>query len=157
MLTVRLATPEDMTDVLVWRSDPLAIKMSLSGTEVSAEEHRQWFPRTLDNDEHVHLIGEFVTSGGKVEKVGVCRFDRQELNRWIVSINLKPSVRGRGLSGAFLDQAIRYLKSSLPSSKLTLAAEIKKQNIPSMKIFQRNGFQPVRRLLGTVQMERELN
>ena len=156
MVTVRLATIQDSADVLLWRNDPLTVRMSLSGTEVSAEKHVQWFVSTLNSNDRVHIIGEFTKSDGSLEKIGVCRFDMEEPDRWLISINLNPTLRGRGLSGTFLGQAIEYLNSCLASQNLTLVAEIREQNIPSVKIFQENGFLHVRKLAGVIYVERKL-
>ena len=156
MVTVRRATLEDSTDVLLWRNDRLSVKMSLSGIEVTPRIHEQWFPSTLNSDDHVHLIGEFAKPDDGIEKLGVCRFDRQQTNRWIVSINLNPNLRGRGLSGKFLGQGIEFLNSCLASKNVTLVAEIREQNAPSVKIFQENGFVRVGKLAGVIYMERKL-
>ena len=156
MLTVRPATPEDSTDVLLWRNDPVTVGMSLGKTEISPEQHADWFPRTLSSNEHVHVIGEFVEGDQTIEKIGVCRFDRKDACRWLVSVNLNPIHRGKSLSAEFLDQAIQFLFSCFPSGKATLLAEIREQNIPSQRIFEKNGFRTVRKLKGVVHMEREL-
>ena len=157
MIAVRRVTPQDSADIFFWRNDPLTVEMSLSQTEVLTNEHAEWFSETLNSSECVHVIGESVGSDKSPEKVGVCRFDRQETNRWIVNINLNPALRGRRLSGDFLAHSIEYLQNNLPSRKVTLVAEVLEKNIPSLKIFELNGFRIVQKLAGVAHMKRELS
>ena len=155
MFTVRQATPDDSNDVLLWRNDPLAIKMSINRSSVSDEEHAKWFLETLNTDRCVHLIGEVTDADTERQKIGVCRFDRQANNEWRVSINLNPAFRGQGLSETFLSQSIALLKNRIQSEGVRLLAEVRGMNVASAKIFERNGFESVAVSAGVRRMLRE--
>ena len=155
MITVREATLDDSNDVLVWRNDPLAIKMSINRSSVSGEEHAKWFLETLNSDRCVHIIGEVNDADTGRRKIGVCRFDREASNQWRVSINLNPAFRGQGLSETFLSQSIALLKNRIQPERVTLLAEVRETNVSSVTIFERNGFESVAESAGVRRMLRE--
>ena len=155
MITVRHATLDDSSDVLIWRNDPLAIKTSINESSVSDKEHAKWFPQTLDSDQFVHLLGEVTDVDGGIRKIGVCRFDRKANNQWRISINLNPAFRGQGLSEAFLGQSIAFWAYNAKPQRVTLVAEVRQENFASVKIFERNGFESVAVSAGVLRMLRE--
>ena len=155
MFTVRQATLDDSNDVLLWRNDPLAIKMSINRSSVSKEEHAKWFLETINSDRCVHIIGEINDADAGRRKIGVCRFDREASNQWRVSINLSPAFRGKGLSEKFLSQSIALLKTRIQPEQVILLAEVREKNVASVKIFERNGFESVAESVGIRRMLRE--
>lgn len=155
MITVRHATLDDSSDVLIWRNDPLAITMSINEISVSDKEHAKWFPQTLDSDQCVHLLGEVTDVDGGIRKIGVCRFDREAETRWRISINLNPTFRGQGLSKPFLGQSIAFWEDNTKPQRVTLVAEVRETNVASFKIFERNGFESVAVSAGVLRMLRE--
>ena len=155
MITVRQATLDDSIDVLLWRNDPLAITMSINQSSVSAKEHAKWFPRTLDSDQCVHLLGEVTDVDGGIRKIGVSRFDREAKTQWKISINLNPAFRGQGLSEGFLGRSIAFWANNAKPQRVTLVAEVRQENFASVRIFERNGFESVALSAGVRQMLRE--
>ena len=155
MFTVRQATLDDSNDVLVWRNDPLAIKVSINQSSVTDEEHAKWFLETLNSDRCVHLIGEITEADTEPRKIGVCRFDREASIQWRVSINLNPVFRGQGLSETFLGQSIAFWKDRIQPGRVTLVAEVREMNVASVKIFERNGFESVAESAGVRRMLRK--
>ena len=155
MITVRQATLDDSFDVLIWRNDSLAIEMSINQASVSEDEHAKWFPKTLNSDQCVHLLGELTGTDTSLRKFGVCRFDREADNRWRVSINLNPAFRGQGLSEMFLGQSINFWRDQIQPDRVALLAEVREKNLASVKIFKRNGFESVFVSAGVSRMLRE--
>ena len=155
MIRVRPATREDSNDVLVWRNDPVAIEMSISQSSVSDEEHARWFSDTLNSERCVHLVGEVKDADAQLRKIGVCRFDREPNNQWRVSINLNPAFRGQHLSETFLGQSIAFWKDQNRPERIELVAEVREQNIASVIIFERNGFESMPASAGVRRLLRE--
>ena len=83
-------------------------------------------------------MGKRCNFSGKRErkKVGVVRFNNK--NKYaLVSINLNPIMRKKKLSYVLLAAGI---KKFLKFKKIKLIAEIKKNNLASIKCFLKNGF-----------------
>lgn len=135
-IKIRSANIADCEDVHSWRSDPVSRSMFLNNAIPSLEEHRNWFESSLNNANCKLFIGEVSAS-----KVGVCRFDFDKTVSYVeVSINLKPSFRGRGFGKKLLSLSVkRYLRYN----DHNLLAKIKSENIASLNIFESVGFNPI--------------
>lgn len=129
-MEIRRATMDDMLDVLAWRNDPVATAMSKTGA-VDEAQHRKWFPGAIGSPDRVFLI---VEDAG--EKLGTIRFDRSD-GGWTVSINMAGSARNKGIGQRALMRAIDVSGCS------PLDAEIKADNLASIRIFERCGFRQV--------------
>jgi L-amino acid N-acyltransferase YncA len=125
-VTVRKATPEDASDVLAWRNDPLTRAMSRNTEPVEAADHARWFRGALADDACTLLIGE---QGGR--KIGMVRFARGAETE--ISINLSSAARGRGL-------ARELLALALAQERGAVLAVIKPENLPSLRLFEGAGF-----------------
>lgn len=66
------------------------------------------------------------------------RFDRSN-GAWLVSINVAPSERGKGYAYPALDAAIRLLTTTI--GPCAISAEIRHDNLASIRIFEKCGFQ----------------
>jgi RimJ/RimL family protein N-acetyltransferase len=75
---------------------------------------------------------------GTHEKVAAVRFNLQN-NIAIISINLSPSMRGKGFAVPCLNEAIDYFISKFSSLSI-IEAEIKSVNLASIKAFEAVGF-----------------
>ena len=134
-MLIRNAVIEDTIDVYEWRNDPLSLSMSVNSSIISISEHQKWFKNILlDNNKKIYI--------GVVEgkKVGVTKFEVDELcnNEANVSINLNPAMRGKNFSFDLLSRSIAiYLKQK----KVKLNAVVKNENLASLKIFKKCGFQ----------------
>lgn len=133
-ITVKKATLNDKDDVFIWRNDQQAIEMSLSNDSVSRSEHSSWFDKKIKSDKTLILIGYCQN-----QKIGMTRFDLNK-NENIISINLDPISRGKGLSSLFLKESIEYFIRSQETTHSYIKAKIKANNIPSIKSFTRAGF-----------------
>lgn len=123
---------DDALDVLAWRNDPQAVAMSKTPGVIDRQSHMAWFAKAVLDQNRLVLIALDAD-----EKLGVVRFDHTG-DAWLVSINLAKDARGRGQSADILKQAIALFRAT--HGDRTLLADIKKDNAPSVKLFERCGF-----------------
>ena len=108
--------------------------MFLISRKVSWDEHKEWFKNSLLNPRKVLLICYDEIK----EKVGIVRFDIEN-TQTLISINLNPSKRGRGLSSQSLTESIKFFVSNY-NPKGRIVAIVKEENIISIKSFKSSGF-----------------
>jgi RimJ/RimL family protein N-acetyltransferase len=126
---------KDSLDIWLWRNDKKSIFFSKNKKKITLEAHNKWFRKNLKNKKIEFYIGSIVKKNEK-KKVGIVRFDTKSKYA-LVSINLNPVMRGKGLSYILLAAGI---KKFLKLKKIKLIAEIKKNNFASIKCFLKNGF-----------------
>jgi RimJ/RimL family protein N-acetyltransferase len=129
-MQLRRATIDDALDVLEWRNDPQSVAASKTGA-VNRDTHLAWFPKAVVDEQRAIFIAE---EDGR--KIGMIRFDRDE-RAWTVSINLAPDQRGKGYGDRILSAGINAIGSP------PLIAEIKDDNIASIRLFERCGFRRI--------------
>ena len=139
MIKVRKAELRDAEAIFEWRNDELTRKMSHSTDAIRWEGHREWFASSLDNKNRLLLLCKNEIGS---RKIAMIRFDVIS-SRALVSINLSPQMRGKGLSKLCLSEAIKYFKNEFPQV-LALDAGIKAENIASQRVFKSIGFVSVR-------------
>ena len=132
MIQIRRATIEDASDILEWRNDPDTVAMSKTPNVVGIESHMSWFEKAVIDPNRIIFVA---TEHDR--RLGMVRFDKSN-DGWLVSINLAPAERRKGYSLPFLMRCIAEVRPA------RLTAEIKKTNVPSIRIFERCGF----RLIG---------
>lgn len=160
-IIVNTVRQEDCEDLWHWRNDPHTRASSLNTDSVPFDQHCKWFESALRNTNQFLLLGSIpnMEIPGSSNKIGMVRFDIESVNnasansqtalvdkKAIVSINLNPNFRGKGLSAPLLSMAVEVFKTSiaLPSSTLSqirfIEATIKEDNQASIMCFQRAGF-----------------
>ena len=135
MIKVRKATLKDSKDIYEWRNDELTRTMSLSTDSVEWDDHIKWFEASLENTKKLLLICEEIKND---EKCAFVRFDIRD-HRALVSINLSPSKRGKGLSNDCLNKSLIYFNYKFPSISF-FDAQIKTKNLASKSLFEKSGF-----------------
>lgn len=130
-LKVRPAELNDSHDIFQWRNDEDTRRMSFDQSVISFASHQLWFANTLANPNKKLIVAE-----SNDQKVGVVRFDCLEPGYALVSINLNPLCRGKGLSAAVLVESEALLFQGIHQ----LIAEIKPENASSKKTFARAGY-----------------
>ena len=135
MVSVRLANLSDSKEVFNWRNDNTTRKMSHTNEIIDWQEHNHWFDSNLESKSQYLLICYIE---GTHEKVAAVRFNLQN-NIAIISINLSPSMRGKGFAVPCLNEAIDYFISKFSSLSI-IEAEIKSVNLASIKVFEAVGF-----------------
>jgi RimJ/RimL family protein N-acetyltransferase len=100
---------------------------------VTLEDHQTWFQHSLVSSFRKLYIGVIAE-----EKVGVCRFDYSEKKNCAeVSITLNPFMREKKLSHELLFFSIKKYHEVFCYK---LHATVKRNNLASLKIFQKNNF-----------------
>jgi RimJ/RimL family protein N-acetyltransferase len=135
-MIIKKITKKDLLDIWLWRNDKMSIFFSKNRKKITLECHNKWFSKNLTDSKIISYIGILVTKKRERKKVGVVRFNIK--NKYaLVSINLNPTLRGKSLSYVLLSAGI---KKFLKFKKLKLIAEIKKNNLASIKCFLKNEF-----------------
>lgn len=138
MITIRRAELADAGTILRWRNDPATREASAGTNEVAWDEHIAWFSRIVESDDHrLYIAREDDLPGGPV---GMVRFDLAgDRQSAVVSINLDPERRGRGLGLPVLLAGIGAVEGEFDLG-LTLGAMIRSSNFASIRIFEAAGF-----------------
>lgn len=139
MIKARKAELSDSKTIFKFLNDQLTRAMSHNTAIVDWEGHSNWFASSLENKNRLLLLCE---DKNDLKKIAVVRFD-VDSSRAIVSINLAPDMRGKGISKQCLREAITSFKNDF-SQVNALDAEIKLRNIASQKLFESVGFVNVR-------------
>jgi RimJ/RimL family protein N-acetyltransferase len=134
-MLIKNITKKDSLDILLWRRDKMSVFYSKNKKKITLEAHNKWFDKNLKDRKIKSYIG-FLAKKNEIKKVGVIRFDIKN-NHALVSINLNPVMRGKGLSCILLAAGI---KKFLKFKKIKLNAEIKKNNLASINCFLKNKF-----------------
>jgi len=148
MIKTRVATIMDSKDIFEWRNDKLTRTMSHTTDIVDWEGHSAWFASSLENKNRLLLLCE---NKNDSKKMAVVHFD-VNYTRALVSINLAPDMRGKGISKQCLSGSIESFKNEFPQVT-ALAAEIKLENIASQRLFKSIGFVNVRDDVNTLYFE----
>ena len=130
---------KDSKIIFEWRNDELTRTMSHTTDIVDWEGHSAWFASSLENKNRLLLMCEIKNDS---KKIAVVRFDVNS-TRALVSINLAPEMRGKGISKQCLREAITGFKYEFPQVT-DLDAEVKLRNIASQRLFESVGFFNVR-------------
>ncbi|SBS27423.1 Acetyltransferase (GNAT) family protein [Marinomonas spartinae] len=126
-LTLRLASMKDADCLFEWRNDPETRKASHSTEWVEVADHMQWLKASLSNSNRRLYIAE-----KKHVSVGTIRADFDN-GTWTLSWSVSPRYRNKGIASQMLALAVKKFNEPL-------AAEVKAQNIASIKVAQRAGF-----------------
>jgi RimJ/RimL family protein N-acetyltransferase len=148
MINTRVASITDSRDIFEWRNDELTRKMSHTSDIVEWEGHSAWFESSLENKNRLILLCESIN---ELKKIAVVCFDIN-FRRALVSINLSPEMRGKGISKQCLSKSIENFKNRFPQV-VALDAEIKLENIASQRVFKSIGFVNVRDDFSTLYFE----
>lgn len=132
-ITVREANASDCGLIFQWANDAATRAASFQSEIIGWDTHRAWFSQRQQDPNCLMLI----CGDDQGNPLGLVRFDLVE-DEAIISINLNPGVRGRGLSSFIIIRTVDELFKRQGISKVR--AFIKPQNIPSEKAFTRAGF-----------------
>jgi RimJ/RimL family protein N-acetyltransferase len=123
--------PESRDSKLIWewRNDPVTRQMSRTTDPIAWDTHAAWYAAT---DSKIVMA---VVDGNPA---AMLRFDFIESDHAEIGINLGPAVRGQGLGAPILMAGCAYGFDTLGLSRIR--AEVKPENVASIKIFERAGF-----------------
>lgn len=160
---IKTVQEDDCNDIWQWRNDPITKANSQNTQSVPYNEHCDWFASVLADTNQFLMVGMSIDPAlaKNPRKIGMVRFSiepqyssetktRQAtdgLKKAVVSININPEFRGKGLSVELLKGAIKHFRkeissgSSPPLDSLEfIEATIKECNIASIKCFEKVGF-----------------
>jgi RimJ/RimL family protein N-acetyltransferase len=137
---IREAGVEDCIDMFKWRNHAVIRKHFFNMNPIQWDEHKRWFD-TKSNDPNTKI---YIACCGE-EKVGTVRFD-DVYNSVKVSVMLNPDYMNKGLGSEIIGLAVKEYKNKIKMGK-TIIAEIRNDNIASMKVFTRAGFREHHRVL----------
>lgn len=121
----------DVIDLFTWRNDEQTRKNSFSTEMISFEQHHTWYENKLkDQNSKIQILKlDF-------EKLGMIRYDFEK-ESCSISYNIAPNQRNKGYGILIVKLAEKYLKSI---NVIKANAQVKKENIPSIKIFRKLNF-----------------
>lgn len=133
-LIFRSADENDTVDLFNWRNHPDVRKNSFNTNPILWEEHEKWFKKKLTSSNTAIYM---VCCDDK--KIGAMRFeDKGEAVK--VNVMLNPDFLGRGFGTELIKAGTeKFIKERQPDKPIH--AEIKKDNIASLKAFQKAGFE----------------
>ena len=114
-----------------WSNDDLVRQNSFNSEKLIFQNHDKWFSDKLKDDKHLFLIA-MVNN----QEAGLVRYSIEETHA-VVGISISESFRGKQLAVGFLvESAKQYFKTNA----LPIFAYIKKDNIASIKSFEKAGY-----------------
>lgn len=134
-ISVRLATDADSEEIFNWRNDEKTRMMSHTTDMVEWEGHSKWLESTLENPNRCLLM---CCIGESNDNVAIVRFD-VDADTALISINLAPSMRNKGLAKPCLQEAMDFFKK-IYNDVDCIKAEIKSINTASRRAFEGVGF-----------------
>lgn len=133
-IKIRRAKQNDSKDIFEWRNDERTRHMSHTSQIIDWEDHKKWYLNSLDSKSLIMLICE----DNRSEKIAIIRFDIS-ISSAVISINLNPTKRGKGLAKPCLITSIKFFSKRYFEIK-KIIAEIREDNIASQKAFLGIGF-----------------
>jgi RimJ/RimL family protein N-acetyltransferase len=131
---LRPATTGDCERVHAWANDPVTRAVSFSSAAIPYAEHVEWFEQQLRRADRNLLIAE---ADGLA--IAVVRLDRapEHERECIISLNVAPEARGRGLGVATLQAASPY---AARLGFVRIRALVRPDNAASVRAFARAGY-----------------
>ena len=134
-LQLRPWQESDCRMIYDWRMDPAVRAKSFNNNEFPYEDHKKWFQNFMENKLSFGFILE--DSGNPVAQI---RFDKKKIDGYYnISIFTAPKLSGKGYGSKVLELAC--LDKELLAKSKYFVAEVFDDNIPSKKIFLKNGFE----------------
>lgn len=130
-LTIRKAEQDDVQLLYHWSNDELVRKQSFSSEKILFKTHAKWFEGKLKNENSLIYIIE-----KDKDPTSLVRFDIGE-EFCVIGVSIASDYRGKGLGSSSIIIGVNeyFKRNSLP-----VLASIKKDNIASIKSFQKAGF-----------------
>lgn len=133
-ISLRRAHSADVQILYELRNEKIARAMSLQTDPIDYHRHQIWFEDTLNNSSVNIFIAEFAE--GPVGYSRLSMFDSCEAE---ISIATDYKYRGKGFGGQILSLTISEV-NSLELGIKKLVAVIKKENLRSIRLFEKFGF-----------------
>jgi len=129
-LFYRFANKNDANLIFNWSNDPLVRGMSFDRRQISWRDHIEWFSQKLKDENAMILIFQ----KDNVD-VGVVRIELKE--KAVIGISIASEFRGKKFASEML---LKGCEAFWKKDKIPIFAYIKKDNVASIKSFQKAGF-----------------
>jgi len=123
----------DINDIFEWRNHPDIRKNFFDSEVITWNDHEKWFNKKLKDQDTTIYIAYYIEN-----KIGTIRF---EANESVIktSIMLNPLFLGKGHGSHVIKLGVqKFIMEKKPDKQII--AEIKKDNIASIKAFQKADF-----------------
>lgn len=130
-VTFKKATEEDVITVFNWSNDPEVRKNSFQSNPILLQDHKDWYSKKIKDKNAYFLIALI-----KEEPAGIVRYEIG-LDKATIGILVDKKFRGQKMASTIL---IKSAELYFSNHKLPIFAYIKKDNLPSVKSFQRAGY-----------------
>ena len=135
MLKIRPVKNEDCRLLWEWVNEPQVRAVAFNSEPVPWEEHLEWFRKKRSNPGCSILI----LTDEKDFPVGQVRFDMESDKSAEIAISIASEQRGYGYGTEAIRLACDYFRRQKPITEV--AAYIKPENAPSIRAFQKAGFE----------------
>ena len=130
-LYIRHAKLTDVDLIFEWSNDEKVREQSFDSDVISYESHCEWFKNQLDNKNALTYIIEFENKPASLVRIHV------NASNATIGVLIAEEFRGKGLARICIRTGVaEYFKTN----SSPILAFIKKQNIASIKSFEKAGF-----------------
>ncbi|MCB0745756.1 MAG: GNAT family N-acetyltransferase, partial [Ignavibacteriae bacterium] len=128
-IAIRKASEDDLMLFYKWANEETTRSMSFNEAPITLDEHTKWFKAQLRSREDLLLVLE-------VDNIpaGNVRFNREG----VIGVSLDKAFRGKNFGVILIEEGIKFMRSNTGLKEIT--AFIKKENIPSVRVFEKAGF-----------------
>jgi RimJ/RimL family protein N-acetyltransferase len=128
-LKLRIVNEDDVNLLFNWVNDPEVRKSALNSEVIQWENHREWFNKKLNSPDSKIYIAE----GYNCIPLGQVRIEKAHDN-WVIDYSVDKYFRGLGIGQKIVAEMISQNSGS------NFIAEVKSENMPSQKVFEKLGF-----------------
>ncbi len=131
ILSLREARQTDADILFRWANDPATRRAALNTHTIPWEEHRNWLNQKLASTDAKLWIAQ----GEADQPLGCIRFDTTD--KWEsakLSYTVAPEARGQGNGRLMVEAGVGRIRTEHPG--LRIIAEVRTDNIPSLRIFR---------------------
>ena len=124
------ANEDDCELLYIWTNEEEVRKSSFNTNKINYEDHVKWFMGKLNSLETFMYI--FKTNDE--EPIGVMRLEKIDEDSMLINFSIDSKYRGLGYATKLLDLI------KIKFEDYVLVGKVKKDNIGSMKAFQKSGY-----------------
>lgn len=132
----------DAKALFEWRNDPVTRAASHETAEIRMADHLAWLEKCLADPDRKLYVAEIDGAA-----VGTVRAD-QTGGTWTLSWTVAPNRRGRGIGKRIAAKLAHAITNPI-------RAEVRSENLASMRIAEHLGMRPVREVDGFLHYERD--
>jgi len=134
-IIIRKAEEKDTDLIFSFINENEIRKQSFNSNKIEYPVHLEWFKEKINSDDYLILVAEEKDTG---EFLGEIKYNRLDSKSILVGIFVNKKFAGKGLGAKLLQlttkPALQYFNTE------EILAQIKKDNIPSIKAFTKAGY-----------------